>query len=282
MLLSTLLSQPSSPGRFIGFALLLAMAAGGGATETVPAPAPEAQTRAPLQFTGLRDTEWRRYRQMAEAFTAYDSYRKHAPTAPLVLELEPVAEEAILQGVRLTIVSDNLHIPVPVDSWGRFILPFSKEALDEDASVLINRKQGEIKWGVAIRSADVPYNAVRLGDLRLACRITWAVEQLDTPLVVRERIAAVGGLCDSPRAQLALALPEPGAKITMLLGQTRTVLPLRFYTGSQASWKPPVYDRALPDDTLFEFASPDRPPVIPAACQGRRAKHGLHPEDNDC
>lgn len=264
------------------FPLCLALLASLPALAAEPEQPETTLTRAPVEISGPRDVEWRRYRQLAESFKAYDRYRQLAPTAPLVLQLEPVADESLILGVRLTIVSDELHIPVAVDPFGRFILPFSQAALDEDASVLINRKQGDIRWTVAIRSEGVPRNAVRLGDLRLACRITWAVEQIDTPAAIRQRVADLGGLCDSQRAQLVQPLPEPGSKITMLLGQTRTILPTRFYTASQLGWKPPVYDRNLPDNTLFEFSTPDRPPVIPAACQGRRARHGLHAEDDDC
>ena len=74
--------------------------------------------------------------------------RQLAPNAALRYKLLPRNADTRMDGIEVKIVGDTVTIPVAVAADHTFSLERNEKALDEYASVTLNRKEGSMTWRV--------------------------------------------------------------------------------------------------------------------------------------
>jgi hypothetical protein len=156
----------------------------------------------------------------------------------------------------LKISGDHVSIPLPLGQDGTFSIPRSKEALDDDADMILNRKKNLAYWRPHIHSPGVPENARRMGDLRLECEMSWAVIKQDMSFVYRYPLIAAGGMCHAPLIALHYWAPRPVKSVTLVSGERRQALAV---VADGRGFMPPIKDLGWDDDSLFVYEFADQP-----------------------
>lgn len=202
------------------------------------------------EISAVRDPEWKSYRQMLKGVDAFDEYRQLAPKADLRFVLRPDNPALSMADLTLRIAGTTTSIPVPIAADGTFSIPRYQTAIDEDADLLLNRRKNAVRWRTEIHTPEVPANARRLGDLRLSCRVNWAVLKDDMPFLRRTAVSLAGGPCGSSLVKVYWAEPRPLASATLVEGERRLVLSLG---KDGVSYSPPLTDQNWGDDALVIF-----------------------------
>ena len=218
-----------------------------------PAFADESTDVAAVVVSTSKDPDWKTYRAFTAGLDIFEEQRRLAPAAELRFLLLPKAANASLTGVKLRIAGDEMSIPLPVAEDGSFTVPRSAEATKEDAELLLNRKPGTFRWRPDVRSPGVPANARRLGDLRLECAVRWAIEQYETPYVIRKLFNAAGKPCLTSRIKVDYIAPRPVTAMYLTLNERRAQLSTDLLENGGKVYLAPVHDQSWPDDTLLEF-----------------------------
>jgi hypothetical protein len=233
-------------------AALLAMAAPAFAQDSTAPEAPVAAEK--VEVSSLKDPELLPYRRMVRGLDAWEEKRALAPKAELRFELwTKDGKPADTQGLQLRIAGDTVDIALPLDQDGSFVLPRSREAFDDEADLVSNRKKEQIRWRPRIRTPGVPANARRLGDLRLECEVGVAVRKEEIPLLYRAGAAAAGGLCRLPVVSYPYRAPQRLASATVVSGERKAGLELHM---NGLAYMAPLRDKRWDDDALvvYEFA----------------------------
>ena len=146
---------------------LLALAglahAGDAASASQPAASQE------VQVQGALDAEWSSYRRAYGASAFFERFTRTRPLIQAQMQVRPVAPDASLSGLHLSIVGVKTRLEIAVDTMGLADVPQLKEAYDEDAVIRLDRPKG-LYWFAGrytIRQrADGVYDAATL---REAC-----------------------------------------------------------------------------------------------------------------
>ena len=201
---------------------------------------------------------------MLKAMDAFDDHHKLAPNAALCVLLRPQSETASLEGIVLRIAGSGSSIPVAIAADGTFSRPREQAAADDNAELVLNRKKGLFRWRPAIHSPNVPDNTRRLGDLRLECRVLWAVEQDDAPFLLRSALR-LAGPCTSSKLKLRFEAPTGASSVTVSYRERAISLALM---APGHLFSPPLYDTSWPDDTLLKFEFGDETSKPPSKGRG--------------
>lgn len=225
-----------------------------------PAQAQEPESK--VEVSGIKNPALRPYRQMQKGLEAFDRFRSLAPEASLRFELW-TAENTMPDpaGLTLRVRGETVDIDVPIDDHASFILPYSRQAADENAELVLNRRKGQMHWSPQVRSPGLPAHVRRLGDLRLECEVAWAVEKEDLPLMARMAVAPFGGLCHTPMTGLYFRAPQRLVSATLVSGERRLALPL---SGRGMVFMAPLRDRDWNDDSLVVYAFADEKKALDA------------------
>lgn len=280
--------------RFAGTATLAIMLTCG----TVHAAAPQEKTDASttvlpaVEARALRDPVEKSYRKIVRGMDIFEQRRSLAPNAPLRFKLLPRRRDTDMRNIELTVVSDNVTIPVPVAADNTFALERSQRALDEDALVIPDRKTRTMTWRTDIRTPGLPPNTRRLGDLRLECLVGMEAGLVSNTLPFIGDIANVlrrmQGYCNQREVKYLFFAERPLFSATLVAGNRREVLPIdQMYAGISRdpmtksdlyycdcevlldrTYYAPLGDPSWPDDTLIYLEYMDDG-VAPAAPDGR-------------
>jgi hypothetical protein len=222
---------------------------------------------------GMRNPEGMVYSSFVAAQRAYEQNRHYAPDAPLLFQMK--THSGKLDGLRVTIAGENTLIPVPYDDKGLFTLLYDEAALQDKAVVMVDKKNGEIYWVPVIRSPGLAQDTLRLGDLRLYCRVKWALEKADASIGTKMMTLMMGG-CNSS-SFITLGLPQPGMRVRLVSNERQEVFPADadkgHYVAHRTRWNPPFGDTAWPDDTRIEFLPPEDGFVLDEECRRAREKY---------
>lgn len=224
-------------------------------TRTTEAPA-EIQT---VTVSGVKDPEIKSYHALIAGLDAFDKYRRLAPDAPeLRFRLSPASTQSSidLKSIVLQLRSDNLSIPVPVAADGTFVLPRNRAAEDENADLVLNKTKGQVRGRPEVRTAGIPENMRRLGDLRLECEVYFAIAKHEMNIVQRAAIAAATlgrGPCQSKRMRMGFPAIDTIRALTLVSEDKRVPLKTGMPNFSGRHYFPPIGDKEWPDDTLLEF-----------------------------
>lgn len=230
-----------------------------------------------ITVSRMRDPVDKSYRKMLKGMDLFEKMRGMAPNASLRYKLLPRQRDTDMAGIVLKIVGETVTISVPVAPDHTFTLERHQRALDEDASVIPNRKARSMTWRTEIRTPGLPPNTRRLGDLRLECQVGMEAGLISDYLPVIGQIANVLqrllDYCNGSEVHYLFFSDRPLFSVTMVAGTRREILSVdELYAG--ASVRPmskadlsscdcqvlldrtyflPLGDRSWPDDTLIEF-----------------------------
>ncbi|MEW7849226.1 hypothetical protein AB2N08_11040 [Massilia aurea] len=249
--------------------LVLACASPSWAQEATPAVVHETK----VEVSGVKDPALRPYRIMSRGLDAFEKHHALAPGASLRFELKNKdGTQLPAAGVSLRLSGDKVDLALPVDGNATFVLPRSQEAFDDNADLVVNRKNDVIRWRPYVRSPGVPESTRRLGDLRLECEVAWAVMRDEIGFVMRTAMAAVGGMCHAPMSALYYRAPGQLAAVRLTSGERSRFLTL---SADRHSYIVPVRAKEWDNESLivYEFApEPDAAPTeTPQTTQGAAA-----------
>jgi hypothetical protein len=174
---------------------------------------------------------------------------KHAaPTAP---------------AVSLVLRTDAKDIAVPVATDGKFDLPTTAQVGGKDGYLVANRAARTVGVEPTVRSTADTDTAIRLGDLRLQCEVSWAIEKQNVPKSVRSFFFLGGGMCHSSKIAVNYFHGKHQLAAAMLSDKGKRI-PLKILRDGVTYWVP-LGDTSWPDDadvTLI-FANTPAPNTTP-------------------
>ena len=236
----------------------------------------------PVEVSVLRDPVEKSYRRIARGMDVFEQRRGLAPNASLRFKLLPRTRDTSMEHIALSIVSDNVSIPVRVTADHTFALERSRQALDEDAVVVPNRRARSMTWRAEVRSPGLPADTRRLGDLRLECYVGVEAGLVSNARSIIDeilRLAEDRDYCNQRVPHYYFFADRPLWSVTLVDGSRREVLPVdQMYAGISREPKSsddlrycdcevlidrayfaPLGDRRWPDDTLVELQYMDDP-----------------------
>ena len=224
-----------------------------------------------------RDPVEKSYRKMIRGMDLFAQQRGMAPNAALRFKLLPRWRGTDMNRVEMEVLGATVDFAVPIAADHTFTLERNQKAFDEDAQVTPNRKAQSMTWRTEVRTPGLPPNTLRLGDLRLECRVgmeaglvsnsrTWIGRLvravLDTP-----------AYCDSQTQRYLFFADRPVFSVTLVAGERQQILAIdKLYAGVSEdsglkdelpycdcevlldrAYELPLGDRSWPDETLVVF-----------------------------
>jgi hypothetical protein len=110
-------------------------------TEAAAPAASEPQAQQ-VEVRGALDAEWGGYRRAYGASAFFERFTRTRPLIQAQMQVRPVAPDAPLTGLRLSIAGAKTRLDIPVDEIGLADVPQLKQAYDEDAVLRLNRPKG--------------------------------------------------------------------------------------------------------------------------------------------
>ncbi len=107
-----------------------------------PAPEPAASDTQHVDVQGALDSEWGSYRRAYGASAFFERFTRTRPLIQAQMQVRPVAPDAPLSGLSLSLVGAKTRLEIPVDAMGLADVPQLKTAYDEDAVLRLNRPKG--------------------------------------------------------------------------------------------------------------------------------------------
>lgn len=285
---SRLAVAPRHGAAALALALILALVLGA-ATAAIAAPEPvrtdAGAELAAVTVRGTRDPVEKSYRKMLRGMELFERWHHLAPQAALRYKLLPRQSGTDMDGIVLKVIGDSITLVVPVGADHTFALERNQQAIDEDASVIPNRKARSMTWRTDIRTPGLPANTRRLGDLRLECKVGVEAGLLSEGMPVLAQIGALvkafSDVCRGNVDQYLLFADRALFGVTLVAGPRRHVLsvndlymdmlndptsPVQLaYLDSQALLDRTYFialgDSSWPDDTLVVFDYMDEGPL---------------------
>lgn len=182
---------------------------------------------------------------LQRASAAFDKYRSLAPEAPLRFRAKDRTPTG--EALRIWIERGDFVETILVGADGLLILP--KTAFSGGARLLANRSQDGLSLFPEILSPSTSLHVRRLGDLRLQCRVGWALQLDEIPLYVRTSFTMAGGMCNSGKIAY---LPYVGFRVSSaeLRGSTDSQ-PVPVTKGG--AYRPPIHERSLNNDVIIDL-----------------------------
>ena len=110
-----------------------------------------------------RDPVEKSYRKMLQGMDLFEQQHALSPNGSLRFKLLPRRREIDMNTVRIDVMGATVDFAVPVAPDHTFTLARSRQAFDEDAKVIPNRKKQTMTWRAEIRTPGLPPATRRLG-----------------------------------------------------------------------------------------------------------------------
>lgn len=203
-----------------------------------------------VNVKGMRDPDWKPYSAMLKGVKRFEEKHALAPGTELRFILEPRRSDVDMHAIALRLESDEAGTTIPLEERNIFSLPVGLGPLYEQAELTLNRKAGSVRWIPYIRSAATSDTIRRLGDLRLACEVHWAIDKDTLPFAMRTAMGALGGPCNFVSQKGTYSFAE-GRRITAAtISHNGKSAPVPF---SGASFTPPLREQDWSDDSVLEL-----------------------------
>jgi hypothetical protein len=208
-----------------------------------------------VQVKGITDPEMRSYRSIVAGLDAFDAHRALAPHATLRFRMRHAegAPATARDGLRLRLASDDgsFQENVPIDAEGLLTVGRNQAAYDADATFILNQKNGLYTGHPEVRTAGLPDNVRRLGDLRLECRVTIAIFKEQIPFLAKATLNTLmltSDWCAKKEFNYGTLAPRSAVKAVLRDGD-------RMRTLETHGWDVmvPIGDTGWPDDALVQF-----------------------------
>lgn len=220
--------------------------------QAVEPSAPDAA--ASVNVKGIRDPDWKPYSAMLKGVKRFAEKHALAPGAELRFILEPRRADVDMHAITLRLESDEAGMAIPLGERNIFSLPVEQGPLYEKAELTVNRKAGSVRWIPYVRSAAASDTLRRLGDLRLACEVHWAIDKDTLPFAMRTAMSALGGPCNFVSQKGTYSFAE-GRRITAAtISFEGKSAPVPF---SGTSFTPPLREQDWSDDSVLELTFAD-------------------------
>ncbi len=207
---------------------------------------------------GYKNAEGKLYANMLKGLDAFSKQHTLAPDAELRFLLRPRAQAATLEEITVSISGESEFAPIKVAPDGTFSLPQIQSPVDDDAQLVLNRKQGEVVWRPYVRSPGITAESLRLGDLRLECEVLWAIEREDVSILIRAAFGAVGGACHS--SKIGIAFPVDREITSAKLQHGERIQPIQIAKGSRAFY-PPLHDKSWSNEARIQLEFAQQSPL---------------------
>lgn len=182
---------------------------------------------------------------MQRAAAAFNESRQLAPKAPLrfrAIDRAPTGD-----ALRIWIERGDTVETISTDSDDLLTLPNS--AFADGAHLRANRSKESLTLSPEVLSPGTGPNVRRLGDLRLQCRVGWALMIDETPLYIRTSFAMAGGMCKSGKIAY---YPYAGFRVSN--AEWRGITELHTVPVTKTGmYRPPIHDRSISDDAIIEL-----------------------------
>ncbi|MHB8742055.1 MAG: hypothetical protein ACYC9L_02935 [Sulfuricaulis sp.] len=217
-------------------------------------PSQNVQNMAPVAVTGAANAEQIRYSDLLAGVDAFKKYRHYAPAATLAFFLKD--KKAAVTPASLMLRTDEKDFPVPVAADGKFDLPTPAQIGGKDGFLVANRKAGMTGVVPTVRSAADTDTSIRLGDLRLQCEVSWAIEKQNAPKAVRAMFFLGGRVCHSSKIAVNYFQGEH-ALASATLSEKGAQLPLKILSDGVTYWVP-LGDTKWSDEATVTLSYADR------------------------
>ena len=143
-------------------------------------------------------------------------------------ELSSEADAVVTWLLGLGYLDDAAYARAAGIRAGQSTLERYQKALDEDASVMPNRKVRSMTWRTEIRTPGLPPNTRRLGDLRLECQVGMEAGLISNTLpvigLVAELIQGMQDFCNGSDVPYLFFSDRPLFSVAMVAGARREIL----------------------------------------------------------
>ncbi|MDO8039851.1 hypothetical protein [Janthinobacterium sp. SUN137] len=214
----------------------------------------EPDTAASVNVKGIRDPDWKPYSAMLKGVKRFEEKHGLAPGAELRFILEPRRADVDMHAIALRLESDEAGMAIPLGERNIFSLPVEQGALYEKAELTVNRKAGSVRWIPYVRSAATSDTLRRLGDLRLACEVHWAIDKETLPFAMRTTMSALGGPCNFVSQKGTYSFSEPRRIAAATISFNGKSAPVPF---SGTSFTPPLREQDWGDDSVLALTFED-------------------------
>ena len=224
-----------------------------------------------------RDPVEKSYRKMVRGMDFFAAERSLSPNGVLRFRLLPRKPDTDMKSIEMEVIGSTVAFPVEVSPDGTFTLERNAKAIDENATVIPNRKSQSMTWRSDIRTPGLPPNTRRLGDLRLECRVGMEAGLISNSSNIIGRLTQAvldtPAYCDRKAPLYLFFADRPLFSVALVSGNRREVLSIdKLYASASddpglkndlpycdcevlvdRTYVLPLGDRSWPDDTLVEF-----------------------------
>ncbi|MES2048426.1 MAG: hypothetical protein V4447_08500 [Pseudomonadota bacterium] len=204
-----------------------------------------------VEISDRKNPELRSYAQMQKGMKAYNEKHSLAPDSELYFILIPKSKSVGVQGLTMRLASDDTSTNIPIDASGKFQLPYIELKKDDEYDLILNKPKGQFLIKPYVKSANLPDDVKRMGDLRLECQVRWAIEKQDVSVVFSTyvKLLASGNPCTSRTVAVHFFAPNNIDSITLDTTKTK----LSFRVSSDRDYTVPLWDAELNDDGLLKY-----------------------------
>jgi hypothetical protein len=176
---------------------------------------------------------------------AYAKNRHFAPQAPLRFRVEHASNADVALRLWLSEGDDIVDLPIRADGT----VDLSNMVITKETKLNSNRAKGLLWLRPEIFSPSTTNQARRLGDLRLECRIMWAIGRDEVPIAIRLAFSWAGELCASKRIPVYFDAPFALSRVTVEHEGMTKLVPFN----RANAYGPPIYDKKLPDEAVVRL-----------------------------
>ena len=208
-----------------------------------------------VEISSNKDPELRSYSQMLKGLKVYTEKHQLAPNSELYFILTPKSNSVSMQDLNMRLASDNTSINIPIDSTGMFKLPFIELKTENEYDLILNKAKGLFRITPYVKSANLPEDVKRLGDLRMECEVRWAISKQDVSVIFLTyvKLLGSGNPCTSRAVAVGLITPKGVNSITLDTPKSKFL----FKVHSYETYSFPLWDTELNDDGQIKYGRSD-------------------------
>jgi hypothetical protein len=245
-----------------------------------------------IEITALKNPVNKSYRKMVKGMDLFERDHALAPQGALkyrLLQRKPGGE---IEHAPVQILGRSFSQRLTVAPDHTFTLPRERKALDEDAVVQSERKAETMTWRADIRTAGLPSNVRRLGDLRLECEVGMEAGLVSQYSVVDKLFDFFENgrdYCGGDKQKYLFFADRPLFSVTLKSGGRRETLPIqKLYAATingrreelkhcdceallDRAYVLPLGDKSWPNDTQVVLEYMDAPAEKTAADEANDA-----------
>jgi hypothetical protein len=204
-----------------------------------------------VEVSSYKGPELRSYSQMLKGLMAYQEKQSHAPNSELYFILIPKSKKVGVQGLTMRLASDETSINIPIDAEGKFQLPLIALKHDDEYDLILNKPKGQFYIKPYVKSANLPEDSKRLGDIRLECQVRWAIERQDVSVVFSSyvKLFGSGNPCTSRAVSVYFFAPNDVKLVTLETAKSK----FSFDVNANGQYPLPVWNTELSDEGVLKY-----------------------------